>query len=306
MRGTATEPRLERRFRLRSPVNLGVTLGPLWQGPGDPAMRFEAGAVLRATRTPAGPAGVRLRTDGLDVLAEAWGPGAGHALERLPDLLGEADDPSQLRPRHRLVADLVRRHPGLRLTRGASVIEILTCAVLAQKVSGLEARRAYRALVLRFGEPAPGPLSLLVPPDPQVLAAQPYHAFHTLGIERRRADTLRAAASVARQLGATADLPVDDARRRLLAVRGIGGWTAAETMRVCRGDPDEISLGDYNLPNLVAWALAGEPRAGDDRMVHLLEPYRGQRARVVRLLEISGLRPPRFGPRLAPRSIAAI
>ena len=57
-----------------------------------------------------------------------------------------------------------------------------------------------------------------------------------------------------------------------------------------------MSVGDFHLPNLVAWALAGEPRADDARMLELLEPYRGQRARVIRLLELSGIRAPRYGP----------
>jgi hypothetical protein len=56
----------------------------------------------------------------------------------------------------------------------------------------------------------------------------------------------------------------------------------------------------------VSWALAGEPRADDDRMLELLEPYRGQRARVQRLLEVGRIVPPRYGPRMAPRRIAAI
>ena len=46
--------------------------------------------------------------------------------------------------------------------------------------------------------------------------------------------------------------------------------------------------------------------AGARRMLDLLEPWRGQRGRVIRLLESSGLAAPRFGPRLAPRSIAGI
>jgi hypothetical protein len=32
-------------------------------------------------------------------------------------------------------------------------------------------------------------------------------------------------------------------------------------------------------------------------MLELLEPYRGQRARVVRLIQLGGSRPPAFGPR---------
>ncbi len=54
---------------------------------------------------------------------------------------------------------------------------------------------------------------------------------------------------------------------------------------------------------MVAWALAGEARGTDERMLELLEPYRGQRGRVLRLLELAGVRAPRYGPRMAPRRI---
>ena len=93
---------------------------------------------------------------------------------------------------------------------------------------------------------------------------------------------------------------------RLRSLPGIGAWTAAEVVRCAFGDPDAVSVGDFHIPNTVAWALAGEPRADDARMLELLEPYRGQRGRVQRLLEVGGIVAPRYGPRLAPRSIAAI
>jgi hypothetical protein len=41
-------------------------------------------------------------------------------------------------------------------------------------------------------------------------------------------------------------------------------------------------------------------------MLQLLEPYAGQRGRVQRLLEAGRVAAPRFGPRMAPRRIAAI
>jgi len=75
---------------------------------------------------------------------------------------------------------------------------------------------------------------------------------------------------------------------------------------VALGDPDAVSVGDYHLPSMVAWALAGEARADDERMLELLEPYRGHRARVVQLLELAGIGPPRRGPRLALHRIAGI
>ena len=141
---------------------------------------------------------------------------------------------------------------------------------------------------------------------PAVLAILPYHELHPLGIERRRADLLRLVCSRANRLEEIPGLPREAAYRRLRSLPGIGAWTAAEVMLRAVGDADAVSVGDFHLPNLVAYALAGEPRGDDARMLELLEPWRGQRARVIRLLELSGVRPPAFGPRYAPRSIAAI
>lgn len=297
---------LTRRLTLPDQVDPMLTLGELWHGPSDPHLRFRGQRVERAGHTPLGPASVRLLVNRSEVAAEAWGPGAAWALEKLPDLLGARDDPSALQPRHRLVGELARQLPGMRMPRTGAVMDVLLPTILGQKVTSLEADRAYRALVRRFGRPAPGPLGMFLPPAPATLARLPYYEFHPLGIERRRADAVRAAASVARQLEAIVDLPPADARRRLLSLPGVGPWTAAEVMRQALGDPDAVSIGDYHLPTLVCFALAGEQRGTDARMLELLEPYRGQRARVVRLLEHSGLSPARRGPRMAPRSIAAI
>jgi 3-methyladenine DNA glycosylase/8-oxoguanine DNA glycosylase len=96
---------------------------------------------------------------------------------------------------------------------------------------------------------------------------------------------------------------VHEAAATLRAVPGIGPWTVAEVAVRAWGDVDAVSVGDVHLPNLVAFALAGEPRGDDARMLELLAPYAGRRALVVRVLELSGVRPPRYGPRLGPRDI---
>lgn len=262
--------------------------------------------MVRATRTALGPASLRLRWAGDEVAAEAWGPGASSVLAALPALLGELDDPSRLTPQHVFVGELARRFAGLRMTRGTAVYELLLPTIIAQKVSSHEALPSYWALVRRFGDAAPGPLGLMLPPSPEALARLPYHSLHPLGIERRRADALREAARVAGQLERAAASSAQDLRRALTSLPGIGSWTAAEVVRLALGDPDEVSVGDYNLPSLVSWTLAGERRADDSRMLELLEPYRGQRARVVLLLELSGRYPPRHGPRLAARRIRAL
>ena len=57
------------------------------------------------------------------------------------------------------------------------------------------------------------------------------------------------------------------------------------------------------MANRVGWVLTGQPRCTDEAMLELLEPWRGQRARVVKLIELSGLTPPKYGPRFSPNDI---
>jgi 3-methyladenine DNA glycosylase/8-oxoguanine DNA glycosylase len=295
-----------RRIDFAPEIDPTLTLAALWRGPADRQMAFEGSTVLIATRTPTGPASVRMRFGRGQAWLDAWGPGADDALDRVPGMIGALDEQAELATPHPVIQRLQRRLGGMRMTRSAAVFETLVPTIIGQKVSGIAAGRSFGALLRRFGEPAPGPFRLLVPPAPDDLRRQPYHAFHTLGLERRRADAIRHAAAEAERLERIHDLPRPEARRRLLSVPGIGPWSAAETMRLALGDPDAVSVGDYNVPHLVCWALAGEPRGTDSRMLELLEPYRGQRARVVRLLELSGRWPPRFGPRIRLRSIAGI
>jgi 3-methyladenine DNA glycosylase/8-oxoguanine DNA glycosylase len=236
---------------------------------------------------------------------EAWGPGAERAVALVPEMLGLDRERQPIPPGHPLVARLARRLPGVRIPRSGAILESLVPAILEQKVTGDAARRAWRGLVARYGEPAPGPpeFRLRLPPAPATLARLPYYAFHPLGVEKRRADLIRHVATRAAWFEAVVEMPLPETYARLTAMPGIGPWTAAEVAIRALGDPDAVSIGDFNLPNLVAFALAGEVRGSDARMLELLEPYRGQRARVIRLLELSGIRPPRFGPRLSVRRI---
>jgi 3-methyladenine DNA glycosylase/8-oxoguanine DNA glycosylase len=295
------------RLRLDGPLDLARTLGPLRRGPGDPTLRLAGQRAWRATRTPDGPASVALEVRGDELLAEAWGPGAERALAGVAALAGLDDDRSGFVPHHPLVAELDRRFRGVHIGRSAAVVEALVPAILEQKVTGEEARGAFLGLVRGLGEAAPGPaeLRLRMPPTPEVLAGLPYHDYHPYGIERRRAELIRRVAGRAAWFEAIVDLPIEEAYRRLTLLPGLGPWTAAEVAVRALGDRDAVSVGDYHIPNLVAWALAGEPRGTDARMLELLEPYRPHRARVVRLLEAAGIRSPRYGPRLAPRRIAS-
>ncbi|TDD90221.1 DNA-3-methyladenine glycosylase 2 family protein [Actinomadura rubrisoli] len=286
---------MRREWRPPWPVDLHAVLAPHRRGPHDPAFQIDRdGAVWRTSHTPDGPGTLRLRGVGGAVDAAAWGPGAGWLLDGIPDLLGARDAPEGFEALHDVVRDQALRRPGLRIGRTNRVFEALVPAVMEQKVLAQEAWRAWGYLLRRFGEPAPGAPRMRVPPPPAVWIRIPSWEWHRSGLEAVRARTIIGAARVAGRL------EDDPSERRLRSLPGIGVWTAAETRQRAAGDPDAVSVGDYHLPGIVGWALAGR-KVDDAGMLELLEPYAGHRHRVIRLLESSGRRPPRRGPRLAVR-----
>lgn len=295
----------ERSIRLRLPVDLDLTLGLFVRGRHDPTTRREGpGVWWRALRTPEGPATLRLSGQGDVVSAQSFGPGSDWALASAPDLLGASDTLDGFAPSG-VVAELHRRLRGLRMPRARTVFQCAILPVLEQKVTGSEAWQSYAALQRALGEPAPGPAQLLLPPDPKAVATLPSHEYRALGIEGKRASALVNAAKRARRLEELPEMPLADAHRRLQAISGIGPWTSAEVARVALGDADAVSIGDYNLPRLVAYNLIGEEQADDARLLELLEPFAGHRGRACLLLMIGGRSVPRRGPRMAARPFAA-
>jgi 3-methyladenine DNA glycosylase/8-oxoguanine DNA glycosylase len=309
---------LSRSWDVPFPLEVRLVLGVHRRGSGDPAYRVDAGgAIWRTSLTPAGPvtlrvvaarrpAGGPVPPAGLRVSATAWGPGAGWALERLPDLLGAGDDPAAFAPVHPRLRALAARHPGLRLGRTWRVLEALVPAVLEQKVVGREATRAWRRLLTWHGTPAPGPApaGMRVFPPPATWLAIPSWDWHRAGVEGIRAATIAGAARAASRLEEICALPAAEADRRLRSLPGIGPWTSAEVRQRACGDADAVSVGDYHLPAMVGWMLAGQP-TDDEGMLALLAPYPGQRHRAARLIEVGGGGPPRRGPRVSVRDYTA-
>jgi len=261
-----------------------------------------------AARTPHGPGTLALRAGRDGVHASAWGHGAEWLVDGVPTLLGASDDWTGFDCSAHPLLDRTRRsYPGLRLPRTRLVFDALLPVVLRQRVTGREASRAWRELLRRHGAPAPGPLAQLrVPPSPAVVLDVPTWTWHRLGVDVTRQRAARAAATVAPRLEECVAMAPVAALARLRVVPGIGEWTAAETAQVSLGDPDAVSVGDYHIHDRVVHALTGRPRGDDAEMLRLLEPWRGQRHRVVRLVELSGVDAPRFGPRYAPRDMRAM
>ncbi len=322
-RAAAPAAGLVREWLVPFPLDVPRTLSVHRHGGGDPAYGTDAaGAIWRTSLTPDGPGTLRVRSrgavvtgavvtgavvtgavvTGAVVTGQAWGPGASWLLDRLPDQLGGHDDLSGFTARHAIVSELVLRHPGLRVGRTWRVFEALVPAVLEQKVVGQEAHRAWRFLLRKHGEPAPGPApaGMAVCPPPRVWARIPSWDWHRAGVEGVRARTIITAAEVAARLEQILDLDAAEADRRLRSLPGIGVWTSAEIRQRAAGDPDAVSVGDYHLPKTVGWTLAG--RVTDDAgMLELLAPYAGHRYRVTRLIELGGSAPPRRGPRMPVR-----
>lgn len=250
----------------------------------------------RAVHTPDGPGTLTLARLGDEIHARAWGPGAQWLLDRAPDMIGAADRPGELVAEDPAVAQLVARAPGLRIGRTGRVWEALVASILEQKVTGAEAYRGWRYLLHRYGERAPGPVpsDMRVPPPRSVWRDITESDWHRSGLEPVRMRTVRSAALV--DVESKADV--------LTGLRGVGQWTAAHTRIRALGDPDAVPVGDYHTPSVVGTALIGE-RIDDARMIQLLEPYRGQRYRVIRLCEVAGGMPERRGPRMPTRDYRA-
>ena len=267
---------IRRTIDLDLPIDLARTYGPLWRR--DPTMSIRPGVVARATRTPDGPGTLSLRSLApTRVEAMAWGDGAEWLIARSPAMAGADDDLDGFEPVHPLVRNLHRQTPGLRVIRTEAVLEALVPTIIEQKVVAADARRSYRRLLWKVAEPAPGPLGLTLPATPERLAELQAWDWHRFGVEQKRALTVGRAARSATHLEATVAMTPADAAERLCSVPGIGPWTAAEVALFALGDADAVSVGDYHLPNVVSFALAGEPRGSDGRMLELLEPYRGHR-----------------------------
>lgn len=280
------------------PVDVRRTLSWYSRGRLDPTTHLGDTSMLRGCWTPDGPASFLLDWSAGRPQVEAWGPGADWAADAAIAMTAFDREPAALPDVHPLVTEAARRLHGVRTGASGDLYAALLPTILEQRITSGEARKQWGALCRELGEPAPGPYpELLLPPRPERLVGRPAWWFHPLGIEAKRARTLVEIGRIAGRLWEWATRPTDELADMLGRVRGIGPWTVGSVLGPVCGDDDAVAVGDYHLPNLVAWNLAREPRADDARMLTLLEPFRGRRGRVIRLLGLAGSAPPAFGPR---------
>ncbi len=166
-----------------------------------------------------------------------------------------------------LLAPLVADRPGIRVPGSVDGLEMAVKAVIGQQVSVAGARTVAGRLVSAYGKPLTRPdgdLTHHFPTAEALAALDPA----TLPMPRARARTLVSVAAAV----AAGDLDLDPGADRdatetaLLAMRGIGPWTADYLRMRVLGDPDAFLAGDLGVRRgLERLGAAGDPRSAAER-----------------------------------------
>lgn len=194
---------------------------------------------------------------------------------------GADDGHDSFVPDHPLLARLRRDQAGLRLLRVPWLFDVACGAILQQRVRFTDACEDWRHIEEKFGQK--GPLGVAFPAAPALAAVSTWE-LEALGIDAKRARALVGLAREVRMNPLGPEMDFAKLRGRLGRVPGVGPWTVETTLGFGAGDPDALPLGDLYLPHMVSFAFTGAPEGTDEQMVALLEPFRGHRFRVVRLL----------------------
>lgn len=249
----------------------------------DPTARYEGSSFIKVHEDEEGRV-VRHTIDPVEsgIAIEVAGEGAAALLDAWRGQFPLKDGIDEFVAVHPTLQRLVLAFPGLRLVRVPWRFDVAVGAVLQQRVTFADAARAFRRIAMEWGTHHPLGIAL---PGPRRLASVSTAQLQSIGIDAQRA---RAVHLLAREELRSGFLRESDdparVRRRLMSIPGIGPWTTEMILGFAFGDRDALPLGDVHLPSLVVSALGGQPGGTDAVMLELLQPYRGHRFRVVRLL----------------------
>jgi AraC family transcriptional regulator, regulatory protein of adaptative response / DNA-3-methyladenine glycosylase II len=213
-------------------------------------------------------------------------PGIVRGVRRLFDLDADLAVVHATLAREPLLADAIRRRPGLRVPGAWDGFELAVRAVLGQQVSVAAATTMARRLVERHGiartETRPGLDRAF--PSPASLSDAP---LEQIGLPRSRAATIRGlAAAVDRgDLHFGPGQRLDDFVERFTALPGIGPWTAHYAAMRALAHPDAFPAGDLVLQQVLGGTTRLSEKATDARS----QPWRPWRAySVLHLWHLSG------------------
>ena len=121
---------------------------------------------------------------------------------------------------------------------------------------------------------------------PENMIATPDDKLRELGLSHAKINSLKAVAMAVddgMDLEQMCSQPTEDARAHLLAIKGIGPWTANIWLMSCAGHADIFPSGDVALQNAVAHAFAIEPRPTVKQLDEIAAEWRPHRAVAARL-----------------------
>ena len=269
------------------PVHFPRTFSLQRLGPYDPTAELDDHWFRKGFFYRGKPAAIEVVRDGAALHVRAFGEDAEELASEAADGMRQRDGYGEFMTEDTGVLRLHRMLPGLRVLRVPWLYDMTCSAILQQRIRTVDAMRDWRRMTQRYGSEAP--LGLRAFPPAEVLAAVPQFELERMGIDAKRAKTLLRFAKEMRFVSLKPSMDFGRLRQTLLRVSGIGPWTTETVMGYGAGDTDAAIPGDLHLPRIVCYALAGERDGSDERMMELLEPFRGHRFRIIRLLCAAGV-----------------
>lgn len=146
------------------------------------------------------------------------------------------------------LAAVVKKAPGQRIPRTVDEAELAVRAVLGQQVSTKAARTHAGRLVAAYGGPVHDPEGALTHTFPSVEQLANIDPVH-LAVPGARQKTLNALVAGLADASIVLDAGSDweSARAQLLALPGVGPWTAEVIAMRALGDPDAFPASDLGL-----------------------------------------------------------
>ena len=158
------------------------------------------------------------------------------------------------------VADQFRRTPGYRPPLNPAVAEVLVTSICSQQVNMRWAATTLNRLVERYGEPLQlDGVRLWRFPTPERLAAARETDIRAMQFTTRKSSYIVGLAGrlAAGELDGLEHDGNERVLRRIVAIRGLGRWTAEWFLARCLGRPDAIAAGDLGVRKVVSRYVAG-------------------------------------------------